>query len=471
MTVSPLVWLPLALGLAGLLWPGSWRRPTVWIVAWFGLCVAAVMMGAAIGCVETTSIVLGLDNFARRALPVVGLWAGAFGWVLLRDDQHSRSAAVGRGGVILGGLTLSATSTDLIGLSFAIEMVCFGTSVPRREVRGMLDRLPFLGLCVGAAGCLGVTGSLELVTMRDVLAGVYTPAEPLLPIGRPALVLVGSVALWMIAAAAPVGVRAVSAVLDERGEPLEHQLAALTARQLVALLALSRWIAVGLPGLEATVTTLLVMLSLIAGGCAVWLLNDRQRLDRLVGGFALWQSAGQLLWLTAAIHDTGNIVWLPAGWSHDLLVLAAMVAIAVSWVGRSSPVAYLDELRGLGAIRPVSAALLLVPLASLLGGPLVAGGWLRLTMMAQLFALHVPGPDDLLFPRLDVRYALLLWSVVWIVSARAAVEIGRVVLLETPLRIDAQPRGRWATAAAALAATALIAAGCCPYLLTLLTTP
>jgi len=431
------------------------------------LCFVAALTGVLAGFVESTSIALGLDDFARRALPVAGLWAAAFGWVMLRGDDEGRSAAVGRGGAILGGLTLAATSTDLIGLSFALEMVRIGTTVSRREERGMLDRLLFLGLCVGAAGCQGVTGSLDLATMRDVLAGVYTPAEPLVPVGRPALVLVGSVALWMIAAVTPIGIRAVSAVLDERGEPLEQQLAALTARQLVALLALSRWMAVGLPGLEAAVTTLLVMLSLIAGGCAVWLMDDRQRLDRLLSGFALWQCAGHLLWLTAAIKAT-DAMWLPVGWSHDLLVLAAMAAIAVSWVGRSSSLAYLDELRGLGALRPVSAALLLIPLVSLLGGPLVAGGWLRLTMMSQIFSLHVPGPDDLLFPRLDVRYALLLWSVVWIVSARAAVEIGRVVLLETPLRIDAWSRGWWAMVVAVLTATAVIAAGCCPYLLTLL---
>jgi NADH:ubiquinone oxidoreductase subunit 2 (subunit N) len=182
----------------------------------------------------------------------------------------------------------------------------------------------------------------------------------------------------------------------------------------------------------------------------------------------LWQAAGQLLWLTPSVLGGGDATWLSVGWSHDLLVLAAMSAIAVSWAGRSSPVAYLDELRGLGTIRPASAALLLIPLFSLFGGPLVAGSWLRLTMMSQLFAVHVPGPDDLQLPRLDVRDALLVWSVIGVAAARAAVEIVRVVLLETPLRIDAKPRGRWATGIAALPAIVLIVAGCWPQLLTLM---
>jgi hypothetical protein len=421
------------------------------------------MTGVTVFTVEAVAVNLGFDDFARHAALPIGLWTVAFGWTI-RVEQ------VGGGGVTLCGLLLAATSSDLIGLTFAIEMVRVSTAFAEHGHRSVLDRLalPILGL--GVVGCLGVTGSLDLANIRDVLAAAYAPVDPLTPIGRPALALVGSVMLWIVAAVIPLGVRAM--VVSGVGEPLGQQSAAITVRGLVALLALSRTIIIGCPGLEPVIVTLLVMLSLIGGCCAIWLLCERQRLDRVVAGFTLWLSAGQLLWLAASVQSAeANLVgcWQPIGWTHDLLVLAAMVAAAQGWVGRSSPIAYLDELRGLAVIRPWAAALLLVPLASLLGGPLLAGGWLRLTMLSQLFAFHGPGPDDLQWPRFDVRYGLVVWAVGWIVTGRAATEIARVVLLETPLRGDIPRHPRWPTAVAITVTVSVIVAGCWPQLLSLLT--
>jgi hypothetical protein len=383
-----------------------------------------------------------------------------------------RGEGIARGGVTLGGLILAATSSDLIGLLFAVELVRIGTVLKGRTQKHAVDWLPVPLLGLGAAGCLAVTGSLELNEIRDVLAAAYSPPDPLTPLGRPARVLIASGGGWMVAAGLPVGVRGVGTADESADEPMEQQSAALTARGLVALLVLSRTITSGWPGLEPVIVTLLVMLSLIGGGFTIWLLRDRQRLDRLAAGFVVWLLAGQLLWLTAAVPSTATAPiarWLPIGWMHDFLVLAAISAATQGWVGRSSSVAYLQELRGMAAIRPGVAALVLVPLASFLGGPLSAGGWLRLTMMAQLFTLHDPGPNDLQWPRFDVRYAIVTWAVVWIVAGRAAAEISRVVMLETPLRGDAPRRSWWPMAVAVVSTVSLIACGCWPQLLRSLT--
>jgi hypothetical protein len=462
MSVCPLVWGPLAFGVVGAVWPRGGRFPVLWTIAWTGLCVAAAIAGLTVVAAESMAVNLGMDGLARRAALPIGFWAIAFGWTM-------RGERVGLGGMALGGLVLAATSRDLMRLTFAIELVRIGTAPGDRRHCNLTERLALPMLCLGAAGCAGVTGSLDLATIQDILAAAHAPTEPLTPIGRPALVLAGSVALWMIAAVLPFDARAMDVSGDGVSEPLDRQTAALMARGLVGLLALSRTIIVGWPGLEPVTITVLEMLSLSGGAGAIWLLRERQRLDRLVAGFAMWLIAGQLLWLTTAVQSLDAALigrWLPLGWMHDLLVLAAITAAAQGWVGRSSPIAYLDELRGLATIRPWVAALLLIPLASLLGGPLVAGGWLRLTMLSQLFALHGPGPDDLQWPRFDVRYAVVAWGVTWIVAGRAAAEIARVVLLETPLRGDAPHRPWWPMAVAMIAAVGLVSAGCWPQLLT-----
>jgi hypothetical protein len=461
MSVCPLVWGALAFGVVGTLGRRSSRDAKWPRRAWLVLCLATAAIGLAVSLSSSLADACGFDEFARRAALPIGLWAMAFGWT--RQD----AGQFGRGGMIVGGLLLAATTADLIGLTFGLVLVALGSRRKGDDATAFLDRMAWIASGVGAGGCLGALGTTDLAAIRDALDLAYTPSEPLIPIGRPALVILGSVAVWMIGAMASIGARCAPTLHDD-GEPLEQRLADVTARGLVAMLGLSRWIATGLPGLNGVLVTLSLLLSLVAGAAAAWALSDRQRLDRRMMGLALWLFSGQLLWLTALVEPESSALawrWLPLGIGHDLAVLAAITAAMHGWVGRASPMAYLDELRGMATIRPWSAILVGVPLVSLLGGPLVAGFWLKLTMASQLFAMHGPGPDDLAWPRTDVRIALGLWGVTWIVAARSAVDLARLMLLETPLGSDAPPRRPWSTTIAWSIGLTIVILGLSPSLL------
>jgi hypothetical protein len=476
MTVWPGVWLPLACGLVGLHWPWPVRRPAVWTGVWAGLCFGlALVAGLA---AANTGWPLALDGISPN-LWVIAVWAVGFGWTLSRGDRDL-AASFSRHCVTLGGLLAAATSQDLLALAVAVELVRWGTDPPGASDAGVAaaGRLPFWGMLLGVAGCVGVTGSLELATIAERLAGWYVPADPEMSLGRPPLVLVGSVTLWLIAAVAGPLLRAIAVRVETAAEPLGTQLAALVARQLAALLAVSQTIAAGWPGLERPVLTLLLVLSALAGGLGVWLVRDRDRLDRVLAGLSLAVFGGQLLWLTAwqnavamptlSVAPEQVAGWTRLSWSHDLLAWSAIGAVTTGWLGRSAHPVYLDQLRGMGGMKPWTAAALLIPLASLLGGPMLAGSWLRLVAVTQVLELHLLGPEELWLPRPDVRWGVAYHGAVWMLVIGGVLAIARVTLLEPPLGVVIPRRDRWPSGVTLLAALAIFLTGCCPWLLTAL---
>lgn len=449
MSVCPLVWIPLALGVVGAVVPDPHRRAKPLHGLWNALCLVTLVVSIA-GAADSPFLrPIALDRHGGRCLMVIGAWAAGFGWAV---------TDLGRGATTLAGLIVTATSRDLLGLTFGLELVRLGTTR-----RSPWDQLPLVGLAVGVASCLGVLGTADLEEMRSLLAAAYSPSEPHVAIGRPGLMLVGGIAVWLIAAVAPMATRVAVVDEDENAEPLGSLLAAISARNLAAMFALGRVVSDGLPGLQPMIVTLMLVLALIFGGLAVGRLADRQRLDRIVLGLALWQAAGQLMGLATALSTGTGVEGLAVTWLHDSLVLAAITAAVHGWVERSSPPAYLDELRGLGGIRPRDAVLFLIPLGSVLGGPLLAGSWLRMEMLVQLFSTHTAGANDLLWPRADLRLAAVFWGAGWIVALRAAATIGRVMLLETPFRSEVPRRSLWPTMVAVAATLLVVISGCWPH--------
>lgn len=459
------VWAALVCGVMLLAWPERWRA------AWFNWSTAAVVWSVLLAEIlaDATNFRDGDRSLRLASLVLTLLWSVGFG----------REVVAARGPASWGWMWLTAAAMAAIGsgrdwltLGLAWEIVRRATAVMidsssatdrsrRREAMG-----PSLGLWTAIATWLLATGSLNLDDIAIVLQRSYVAHEPDVSLGRPALIVTAAACLTIVSLLAPCFV----SPRRDLSEGRSAQVAALLARQLVAVLLLTRCCRDVFFGIEAPVSWVLLVFAAGAWLVAVRTVAQPSQLDRLWIGCSYWQLAVALTWLLVAlITRTAAPGGLPVGRGvgfaaagvvgelvHTIVVLAGATA-AVRWLSRQhAPPQFLEDLQGAARDQPLWGALVLVPIASLIGVPVLIGARLRFLLYVALWSLPQAGPNDTLALHGGLMALVWISLAAWVLLAGSCLTVFRTLLWDHPLGTWEIRPDWWCGIIATAAAAALI---------------
>jgi hypothetical protein len=471
-------WIAVGCGVALIAWPSTRRAP------WWGLGSGLLIWTSLLLTIDPSLLSFmesdssnSLDGLSRAGLGLAVLWSVGCGAGL----NAGRDTALAHWGCLwltVGGLVGVSCGSDWLTLGLSWEIVRRATaglgepSTPPRQAGAVETLGPSLGLWTAIVAWLFGTGSLDLAEIATVLQRSYAAVEPEVSLGKPAVVLQAAACLTVLSLLAPCFTAALRSTADDGNRGI----ATLTARQLAAVLLLLRcgrdvWL-----GLEAPLTWVLLVLCATAWCLAVRLVAQPSRLERLWRGVALWQLALSLTWLLAVVVQRQSVSGgLPTSaanhvsfgvlaeqW-HALLVLTGLTA-AVRGLSRDErrPV-FLEDLRGAAREHPTWSVLMFVPLASLLGVPLLAGGWLRFLQLVTLWSLPQAGPNDTLSPHGGLVALQLVGGVAWVLLAAGLLTVVRSLVWEPPWTSWTHRRNSWSWLLAVLVAAVLLLGGFAPH--------
>jgi formate hydrogenlyase subunit 3/multisubunit Na+/H+ antiporter MnhD subunit len=465
------VWGALASGVILIAWPA--RRCAAW-GAWIAVAMAFTILG------ELTQLFghsRDFDHFATAGSVLAALWLLGFcnrvaalgspsfsdwGWLLL---TFAGLAAISCGG---DWLTLGLAWEIVRHATAAMEKPAFLTnSKPDFNTCG-----PSLGLWTAIVACLFVTGSLELDEIATVLKRSYAAVDPEVSLGRPGLIVVAAACLTVISLLAPCFPFAGGST-PEIGDA---QVAGTCARQLAAMLLLTRCCRDVFLGLEAPLSWLLLVLTGMTLFIAIRTVAQPSRLDRLWIGCSYWQLAVALMWLLVVLierisapgglPDSGGLGFAAAGavgeLGHTIVVLAGVTAAIRVLARQHASPAFLEDLQGVARDWPVWGALCLLPLASLIGVPVLFGGRSRFLLLVAMWSLPQLGPDDTLALHGGLMAMLAVSLVAWLLIAGSLLTVFRTLLWHHPLTTWHTRRDWWSWTVA-FAATALLFAVWWPW--------
>lgn len=403
------------------------------------------------------------------ALPTAAraAWGLSLLWSLGFCPQDPAPQQSGRHCLTLGALSALALSPDWLFLGLSWELVRRATSrasVGSAELSIWLSSVFWLA----AAAWFFCTGSWELQEIAMVLQQASASPPGMSSARRLSPLLHAAVALTCCAVLIPCLAQA--ARRSNEPDAVGH----LLGRQLAALLLMERCCRELHFGLESPWSVLLLVSAGVWGACAMWFSVFPSHLERFWTGCSFWQMFAALTWLLVMVaeHTPGvaNRVEAHAGawfWrelAHMLLVLSGATS-AVRLMQRSSgEVHTLEELRGAGREHPAWSVLLFVPLASLLGCPLLWGGWLRWLGLVEQWSLLREGSQDTLQPQPGLMVLQGWAAVVGLVMVGSVVACCRTVLWEHSFHRPVW-RGSWWSSLLAVGVTVwLIAGGLMPAL-------
>jgi len=454
MNLPLITWGVFACGAGMLVISHHWQR-TPW--GWF----TAVIVWLAL--VFTLS--QHVEPWLRIATVLALAWSVGF-----IASAAQNSAAWGRTWLIVAALMAIGSGQDWLTLGVAFEVV------RRATARHPFTLGPSLGLWTAIVIWLFVCGSLGLDEIANVLQHSYAARSPEVSIGRPSLLVAAAVCLTILSLVVPC-------IATERDNQeiwavslRRTELADICARQIAAMLLLLRCGRDVFVGVEAPAIWVLLV---VTGG--VWLIAIRtvaqpSRLDRLWIGCSYWQLAIALTWLVVVMLERTSIpggfprttglrfpaACLVAELIHGLICLAAMPASAQLLINNGNEPHYLEELRGAAHEHPMWAVMFLVPIASLIGLPLVWGSWLRGLLLVSAWTLPQAGPNDTLSPHAGLLTIELVGLAAWVLLAGSVLTTFRTIAWDHLLTSWSTRRNPWLWLIAIATSAALIVGGIAP---------
>ncbi|MBI1346033.1 hypothetical protein GC163_07065 [bacterium] len=408
------------------------------------------------------------------------LWGAAAVWWLCHQfaagsDRALSTQVWGRYTAVLAGLQGLVVAEDLVTWVLALELTRFGTAIDSDDSQELADHSCRWLLVAGVVGWLGVTGTISFSESRQILDLTYAVPVGGSALGRPSIVLVGSLALMVCGLIAPVLLTACRPVPTTSPSIWWSSLA---GRELAAGAALMVWLKGGLTGLETPVVVLVMVAVLCAWGFAVRNLADGQRLDFNLTAISLvtWS-----IWLLTTICFLGKPTFVETpGALVTSLIPDRLIAMTVfHWtlaqgglllgtlcllLDRPGPW-YRDQLRGLGQLAPQRAVLFLVTLASLTGFPLTWGFWTQLVCGLSLLGIHVAGNNDLVLSHFGLRSLAIISGLMLAATLACGGRMARLLILESPVGRDLPAHRFWHITWAVAISLALVIVGVVPRLL------
>lgn len=435
---------------------------------------------------------LSLDHLARAGIGLAILWSVGFG-AGLTSSTTPFAARWGWMWLIVAGLCAVTCGQDWLTIGLAWEIVrrataalCESSACDRMETSdvfrdfGSLGRVrdalwPSLGFWTSVVAWLFCTGTLELSEIATALQRSYAARAPEVSLGRPALIVQAAACLVVISTLAPCFT---IVWRIDRSETDDAKVAALCARQLAAMLLLTRCGRDVFFGLEASLGGIVLVFAGAAYLAAARLTSRPSRLDQLWIGCGLWQLAVSLNWLLMVLLTRTSIGGgLPtangspiAAWGllfellHTVVVLAgASAAVRLASRGGTPP-AFLEELRGRARSHPAWALLVLVPIASLIGLPGLWGGWLYFFRGVALWSLPQAGPNDTLTPHGGLIALQLVGLAAWVLMGSAMLNVFRTLLWDQPWTTWTSRGDAWNRVIAISTAALLLIGGLAPHI-------
>ena len=462
------VWGTLLCGVALIALPPGRRA------RWWGLLSGAAVWASLLLLIDGT-LAGAVDDWAKTGIALSVLWSVGFGACLTVLAQQPL-ARWGWMWLAVAGLAGAGCGRDWLTIGLSWELVRRATAALTEtsevsEDFGSLN-LPSVGFWIAVIGWLFVAGSLDLAEIATVLQRGYAAHDPEVSIGRPALVVHAVACLTIVATLAPCYAFAARLPCRDSGAAV----AAFCAQQVAALLVLGRCCGEVFSGLEASASWVLLVFAGAAFIAAVRCVWNLSRWDGLWIGFGCWQLSACLTWLLISLLKWTSLpdglttvqttrlasFGLAAELAHTVLALAG-AASAIRMMSREgAPPDFLDDLRGAARVRPLWSLLVFVPLASLIGLPALAGGWLRLLGGVAVWSLPQSGPNDTFQPHFGLIALQLTGLAAWVWLASALLKVFRVLVWDQSWTTWTPRRDPWTVTIAVVAAAALIMGGIYP---------
>ncbi len=340
-----------------------------------------------------------------------------------------------------------------------------GQSPPRDEVCLWLGIATSCCLWLGIALLANVTASTQFDEIRQTLTDAYVPGDGHTVIGAGSKLGLLAIGLIVAGLGARIGLVPWHVAIIEGSRHVGYWTAGcvLVGGQLTGVLGLARLCGYVWVGYR---DEMLVMLLVVAGlTCVVsgalaglGLMNGEGRLRRWATSIPMLHAA----WLTVGLMASTSDLATPA---HSLaaaggqpgslaLLLFALGAsqlglaglfLLFSYLSRDGrEVEFIDELLGLGRLQPVTAAALLVVLASLIGQPPLWGFWANWLLMVAGLNVRAAGGHDGGTPHAGLILLLIATTTATLLTAGVVIRFARVMLLEQPIA-RTLPQGRRAS--------------------------
>ena len=309
--------------------------------------------------------------------------------------------------LVLAGLMLAAAAADLVLLLVSLELISIPTYIllymGRRDPAAQEAAAKYFFLSILASAMMlygfsflyGATGSMQLATIRSVLA-----SPDVMPAG---FALLLKLALVLIFAGLSFRVAAVPFhfYAPDVYQGTTHGNAALLSvlPKAAGLLVLVRLLLTAMPGLPPhawdpdawRIALALAVLTMTVGNVlALW----QDNLRRLLAYSSIANAGYMLLGLAVALAGSAA----PSRWDGIAAMLFYLAVYAAATLGtfaalvylgqQRQPVEAIDELAGLGRTRPLAAAAVALFMFSLAGLPPLAGLWGKLLVFGSALSVE-----------------------------------------------------------------------------------
>lgn len=515
MSIPPAPTLLLALGGTTLLL-SRWVQTSRWFEgAWLAGTAGAfwlvVTQDSTVDASHAASQLWTTDSLAQAgqclALLTGTLFGtGSFG---ISSPRERTAERLGFLSLIVAGVLLVSSATDLISLVLSLEIVQFASWGLHRSDRTESSDLAhdhgassdadagpngasefrlwdgiISSCCVwmGIAFLTALTAATRYQEIRMVLADAYVPnSRPMIGSGSN----LGMLAIGLIVAGigSRIGLVPWQTGLIESGRHVRYWSAGCiqSLGLLSGFLALTRLCGTVWVGFRNEIIVILLVTAgltgLVSAGLAgLGLRNGEGRLRRWTTSILMLQSA----WLSVGVIAVASGLAVPdlrtVGASQEpgalkvlvFAIAAGQVAIAglfltLSYLERDGRnVEFVEELMGLGSLRPTAAVTLIVILASLAGQPLLWGFWAHWWLLMS--GLNVPAVVGREIPTSHPGLiVLLITNLVATLPLMAVVlRFVRVLLLEQPISRTLPQGKRAALFVSCGCGLLLIAVGICP---------
>jgi len=420
---------------------------------------------------------------------------GSFG---IRSSSDLTASRLGSLSFLIAGVMLVGSSIDLVTMALSFEIVQFASwalrkvdrleSVPSHEVSpeptatGDRDEtclwVGIVSSCclwLGIALLANVTASTHYDEIRRVLTDAYVPNSGRAAIGAGSKLGLLAIGLIVAGLGGRLGLVPWQIAFRESGRNVGYWTAGcvLVEGQLAAILALARLCGTVWAGYRDELLILLLVLAgltfVVSGALSgLGLLSGEGRLRRWAISIPMLHGAWLTVGLLSATADLaspeqslatagqpGALAILLFSCGAGMLGLTGLFVLLDHLSRDNRDVEFIDELLGLGRLRPGTAGPLMVVLASLIGQPPLWGFWSNwLLLVAGLNVRAEAGRDDSA-PHAGMLLLLVLATIATLMTAGVVIRFARVIFLEQPIS-RTLPQGRRA---------ALVTGLCCAVLL------
>lgn len=492
---APLLLLAVA-GMALIL--GRWVSTSRW---YEGIWLAAMLGSAGLMISGEFPLEAGADSSATWSadpLAVAGqslalvfgllFGIGSFGIHSVDDRTAERFGYLS---CLIAGVMLVGASGDLVTMALSVEIVQFAAwslrRLDRREKAAQSSRShlqdrdprgvsagggdgPVVWSGIAASVCLwlgiallaNLAGSTQFNEIRQVLADAYVPGVGRAVIGAGSKLGLLAIGLIVGGLASRMGLVPwqLGFIEGTRHGGYWTTGCVLLGSQLVGVLGLARLCGTVWVGYREEVLVLLLVVA--AATCAVsgslaalGLMNGEGRLRRWTASLPMLHGAWLTIGLIASTADLaipehslsaaggqpGALALLIFAAGAGLLGLAGLFLLLSYLAHDDRDVEFVDELTGLGRLRPVPAAALMILLGNLIGQPPLGGFWAHWLMMVAGLNVRAAGTRENAVPHSGLILLVIMAAAATLITACVAIRFARIVLLEQPIA-QSLPRGR-----------------------------